>query len=629
MEKFTLINQVDPIIPPQGGDRGIDQIQSGDFNGDGNTDFVVVRINWKDLGKTASPLQIFVGDGNGGFTDQTATIFNGTIPYVNYVPRMSIADFNGDGKSDIFCIDSGFDAAPFTGGQNSLFLSTNDGHMVNATSNLPQVTQFNHGASIGDVNKDGRLDILVNALMHSGNDLQINTESGRFVSTPSLMPSLTKTNPYSGTGIVNQTHTMSGLIDMNNDGYLDMILGNWESPTSSDTSNLYLSNRGSFANVTPISLPNSGITDQIVLDIKPIDLNGDNLPDLALSISTGEKSNFYQKPYIQLLVNNGKTGFSDETQLRLPQSKTFGSDEGWYKTLTIVDLNHDGFSDIVADNESYKNAAEVFMNDGKGNFSLVQEFQPDQRITTGDVNNDGMTDLILGPTFIWTPTKQFQIFTNTMQNLHVYKANFGGEKLLGSKQNDWFISNTGDDHFDGNGGTDIAVFNGARSNYTISVGDDTTTVSDKGANIDGTDTLTEVTRLKFSDKTIALDISGNAGQTYRIYQAAFDRKPDNDGIKYWINARDNGQSLESVATGFIYSAEFRGLYGENPTTEQFVSKLYNNVLHRAPDSSGYQYWVDQVNSGAINWAQALVGFSESTENQVAVIGAIQNGIELI
>jgi hypothetical protein len=84
-----------------------------------------------------------------------------------------------------------------------------------------------------------------------------------------------------------------------------------------------------------------------------------------------------------------------------------------------------------------------------------------------------------------------------------------------------------------------------------------------------------------------------------------------------------------VGCGFIASAEFQKLYGTNPTNELFVTKLYDNVLHRAPDAGGYKYWVDLLNTGGIDKVSALVNFSESNENQAGVIGVIQNGIDLL
>jgi hypothetical protein len=92
---------------------------------------------------------------------------------------------------------------------------------------------------------------------------------------------------------------------------------------------------------------------------------------------------------------------------------------------------------------------------------------------------------------------------------------------------------------------------------------------------------------------------------------------------------DRGTNLPSVASGFIASNEFKSLYGANPSNDQFVTKLYSNVLGRAPDEGGFKYWVDLLNNNQIDMTSTLVNFSESTENQAGIIGVIQNGIELI
>jgi hypothetical protein len=91
---------------------------------------------------------------------------------------------------------------------------------------------------------------------------------------------------------------------------------------------------------------------------------------------------------------------------------------------------------------------------------------------------------------------------------------------------------------------------------------------------------------------------------------------------------DGGYTLAGVASGFIASDEFKTLYGSNPTNELFVSKLYDNVLHRTPDIGGYNYWVGLLNNNQIDRISTLINFSESTENQAGVIGVIENGITL-
>ena len=186
----------------------------------------------------------------------------------------------------------------------------------------------------------------------------------------------------------------------------------------------------------------------------------------------------------------------------------------------------------------------------------------------------------------------------------------------------------GNDWIDGGAGLDTAVFASKRSDYVLSKSFGTNYALAKDGS-SGFDTLLNIERLQFTDTTVILDISGVAGQAYRIYQAAFNRTPDNGGLKYWIGLMDGGYTLAGVASGFIASAEFKTLYGSNPTNELFVSKLYDNVLHRTPDEGGYNYWVGLLNTNKIDSISTLINFSESTENQAGVIGVIQNGIELL
>lgn len=203
----------------------------------------------------------------------------------------------------------------------------------------------------------------------------------------------------------------------------------------------------------------------------------------------------------------------------------------------------------------------------------------------------------------------------------------GSEIIKGYGGNDSLTGGAGNDTIDGGSGTDTATYASASSNFTITKTGASYTVKDNTGTL-GTDTLSNVERLQFTDKTVALDLSGNAGQSYRVYQAAFNRTPDNAGLKYWINAMDSGASLQQIAAGFLTSAEFKSLYGSNPTAADFVNKLYQNVLHRAGEQGGVNYWNNELNSGHQSMAQVLAGFSESAENQAAVIGVIQSGINL-
>jgi hypothetical protein len=90
---------------------------------------------------------------------------------------------------------------------------------------------------------------------------------------------------------------------------------------------------------------------------------------------------------------------------------------------------------------------------------------------------------------------------------------------------------------------------------------------------------------------------------------------------------DAGASLDTVAHEFMTNQpEFDRLYGANPTDNEFVNHLYNNVLHRAAEGAGYDYWMNVLATHGATRAQVLAFFSESPENQAQVIGSIDNGM---
>jgi Ca2+-binding RTX toxin-like protein len=198
----------------------------------------------------------------------------------------------------------------------------------------------------------------------------------------------------------------------------------------------------------------------------------------------------------------------------------------------------------------------------------------------------------------------------------------GNDTMAGDARNNVFFGSTGSDTIDGGAGVDKLQLLGARSSYTVALNGNSATVSDGAGN---TMALSNVERIQFSDATIALDIAGNGGQVYRVYQAAFNRVPDGGGLGFWINAMDTGSSLVSIAQGFVNSAEFKALYGANPTNTSMVSTMYTNVLHRAPDNAGIAFWVSVLDNHQATPADVLMGFSESAENQQALIGVIGNG----
>lgn len=198
--------------------------------------------------------------------------------------------------------------------------------------------------------------------------------------------------------------------------------------------------------------------------------------------------------------------------------------------------------------------------------------------------------------------------------------------ITGTANNDTLTLNAPNIAVDGGAGIDTVVVNGPRANYTLDKevwGYGLTDNVGSG----GHDALLNVERVQFSDASVALDVNGNAGEAFRLYQAAFGRPAEAAGLGYWIWRMDNGASLTEVAHEFMTGQpEFDALYGSNPSDTDFINHLYENVLHRAADAAGFAYWENVLNTSPNARADVLVDFSESPENQALVIGTIQNGM---
>ena len=112
---------------------------------------------------------------------------------------------------------------------------------------------------------------------------------------------------------------------------------------------------------------------------------------------------------------------------------------------------------------------------------------------------------------------------------------------------------------------------------------------------------------------IPTDVNSTPKQIGRLYTAAFGRVPDEGGLQFWINAiNDPLVNYKDVSKSFIDSAEFSTIASYN--NYLFTTALYENILDREPDSSGWTYWTDQLDTGLQDRADVLIGFANSSEN---------------
>jgi serralysin len=206
---------------------------------------------------------------------------------------------------------------------------------------------------------------------------------------------------------------------------------------------------------------------------------------------------------------------------------------------------------------------------------------------------------------------------DTVPKPHVITGTNGDDRLLGTWESD-VVS--------GGAGLDTFVLGRQRAHYSLVVNDGTITTADLDG-LSGTDTLQGIERVQFFDVTVSIETTGVAPQAYRLYQAAFARAPDAGGLGFWIKHMEAGLSINSAAAGFMASPEFIEMYGANPTDQTFITKLYSNVLHRAPEQSGMDFWMRAIAVDHVSRAEVLGFFSESPENQAQVIGSLTHGYE--
>lgn len=101
----------------------------------------------------------------------------------------------------------------------------------------------------------------------------------------------------------------------------------------------------------------------------------------------------------------------------------------------------------------------------------------------------------------------------------------------------------------------------------------------------------------------------------REYQAAFGRVPDQAGLAFWVGqlSAQGSSVLSQMSTLFANSPEFGAAYGganaNSPLTTAIVTQMYYNVLQRAPDAAGLNFW---LNSG-VKTGQLLQYFAQSPE----------------
>ena len=399
-----------------------------DINGDGIPDIVVLA----GAGLSTPSIVTLLGTGSGTFTAGTVATKQ------MLVGPIVLADFNGDGKSDLLAggyfvagLGNGAFGTPVAG-PAGLYFAVGD---VNADGKLDVVTTatgagrmitvllgngdgtFTKRASyaavsgaeylsITDIDGDGKLDIFVglggsgafapNHLSATVMQFLLGRGDGTFSGAQALAD-------VGGSQLYTGAPTLA-LADFNGDGYPDLI-----APSPGNVASMVLrpgAASGQFgAAATPISL-----------SFKPLfvasgDVNGDGKPD-AIAISAGR---------LMVLPGTGGGNFGAEQSYALPAVA------GQPSNLAVGDINADGRGDIVITMQRQSAAtggafAYIANTDG----TLKTPVQIDSATNLGalavaDLTGDGRADIVIGGN-----DGQFYTSGNVLNGVRVYRSNADG-----------------------------------------------------------------------------------------------------------------------------------------------------------------------------------------------------------
>ena len=232
-----------------------------------------------------------------------------------------------------------------------------------------------------DLNGDGRLD-LVTAQEWLLNTLMMGEAGGRFRLASDLLEPLAEDELAVGPPQLKQPgmgHDSEDIAvaDFDGDGRLDILIVQEDDVKFGRTGvhEYYRGTAEGFRRVRGV------VPDTEANAVAHADLNGDGRDDLLI-VGAGQD---------RLLINDGRGGFSDETEARLPRESATGQDG------EFADIDGDGDLDIVIGNEGGHG---LWINDGRGRFADQTKdrlpptgFVEARKVAPVDVDGDGDLDL--------------------------------------------------------------------------------------------------------------------------------------------------------------------------------------------------------------------------------------------
>ncbi len=369
-------------------------IVSADLNGDGKPDLIVsssVTSFGGSAGQVTTTFNAFLNQGNG--------TFSAPIPGTSTTlgTNLATADFNGDGKQDL----------AIAGANVSVLFGKGDGTFSPGTL-IPGVSSAGIVVA-GDFNGDGKPDLIVGSSTAgflpgpAGVAISINNGNGTFASPANLggvTPiAITSGNPISA---INPAAIVAA--DFNRDGKLDIAVA--DSGQAFDASQpggliVFLGNgNGTFQNGAELPV---GVNPY---SIAVGDLNGDGIPDMALS-SGGTLAPTDSGYEVAVLIGIGDGTFKP--------AAFYPTDFG-PAGIAIADMNGDGKPDLIVMHCCGDVSPTYLIGNGDGTFQTEAGFKAGASpsgVIAADLNGDGKPDLAVvsgygvGVLINHTPTSGF------------------------------------------------------------------------------------------------------------------------------------------------------------------------------------------------------------------------------
>lgn len=271
------------------------------------------------------------------------------------------------------------------------------------------------GVAVGDINNDGLPDVYFNSTMGS-NKLYLNLGNFKF-------QDITET---AGVGDTIGLRTGVSMIDINNDGYLDIFIckSGYKDPNLRKKI-LYINNRNNtFTDrAAEYGLDESSYTMQSYF----FDYDRDGDKDIFF---VNHPIDFSKAMTIPATIENGKQVYAADTNTVYVSCRLFENRNSKFIDVTkkaglithafglsasIADINTDGLPDIYVAND-FNKPDYLFINNGNGTFTDKLQAQighvsfSSMGSDIGDVNNDGLEDIYVVDMAVEDPVRQKQLF---------------------------------------------------------------------------------------------------------------------------------------------------------------------------------------------------------------------------